>query len=357
MGVSPITEPPPPLPRAWETTRVGQRTLETADAASIRFAFCGDGPPSTRAIVPMTDRAAQLAASPAGPRLERALHRFASQADPQTGRENLRTITLAPDVDSVGAAYVRGQLEAHPDWLGASAADRRMLAANHRAYAKSLDGINGGFTDDGNIITMPTMSRMLLASVGAYRPAPDERSAYDAGIPTYLAHLLRHEVEHTVTPGDSGLEEGIAEALSTARPAAAAGRYDLPPAAHRYGRTDHVSAAAAADWGPHVEPNRNVQASESSNEHYVSRQNVVVDLLKLAGIDRSTRAGYSAARDVLQAPASRNVPGALADAIIAANGLDPAVREPLRVRIRDIDSSSASDPVAALRKDFGISSS
>ncbi|MCW2949134.1 MAG: hypothetical protein JWN41_147, partial [Thermoleophilia bacterium] len=77
-------------------------------------------------------------------------------------------------------------------------------------------------------------------------------------------------------------------------------------------------------------------------------------LLKLAGVNRHTRAGSAEARDMLQAQSVQREPGRLADAIIGAPHLDPKLREPLRLAIRSITDSKESDPIAVLTKRFGI---
>ena len=58
------------------------------------------------------------------------------------------------------------------------------------------------------------------------------------------------------------------------------------------------------------------------------------------------------ARHLLQDKTATYIPGRLADAIIDANQLDPAVRESLRLRIRDADADPRA--IEAIRRDFGI---
>lgn len=347
--------------------RVGQRTVGSADAASIRFRFDGSGPASTRAIVPDNERARLLAASTAGPRVERALHRMASQIDAHAGHDNLASITFAPDVDAAAAAQVFSGVPTalvHTSMMPTDMRESmRPVAHGYREGTRAMDGVNGAINDHGNIVVMPAEARLFLASVGAYKPAPNEfvpahRAAYRAAVP----QMLRHEMEHSATPaahygsspGLDGLEEGLAEALRTAQPAVAAAADDLPPVS-QWGRTSKQSALATAGWKPYVRPTAKVLSQgAASNGVYAARQNVVADLLATAGVDRSTDTGYAAARELLQGRDISRVAGALADAIIAAHGLTPTVREPLRTAIRDITLSPSPDPVADLRSRFGL---
>lgn len=351
---------PADLPRDWTTLRVGSRTLQSAEAATVRYRFERGDAPGAWSIIPDGARAQLLAASPAGPRLEHGLQRFLAQADSHAGHENLRGISLAPDVDALAASRVLDLTRRDPALLNVPSALRPTIARTFRGEAAAMDGVNGAFNEDGMIHTLPDTSRALLASVGAYDPSPSESSGVAPRTwVQFLPNLIRHEVEHSVTPARPGemdaLEEGIAEALRTSLPVAAAARHDLPAAARRYGRVDTASAQATAGWRPHppVDAERRA-AGTTSNQVYVDRRDVVGDLLRLAGIDRHTRAGYAAAREVLQVPAISRVPGALADAVIATHGLDPARREGLRVRIRDLASGQPDGSVEALARDLGI---
>ena len=345
---------------AWQTTRVGNRTMQSADAASIRYRFVGDGPLSQRDLVAETPRAQLLATSPAGPRLDRALRRFASQADAQSGLSTLQTVTLAPDVDAVSAASLRTYLADQPSLQNANAVSRRYISSKVRQGVEQLNGINGAFTQAGNVILMPDEARGLLASVGAYDPSAQETSGRSPAVMRdFLPHLLRHEIEHTVSQagvrGSSSLEEGLAEALSTSPLAKRAGNYDLPAAAHRYGRTDQVSAAATAGWEPYpMEDKPTASKGKSSNAEYDRRHGLTTQLIKLAGINMQTTAGYADARDLLQGQSVLFVPGRIADKLIDVHQLDPSIRERLRMRVRDVTSTKAADPIGDLRRDFGI---
>ena len=343
--------------------RIGSRTVRSADAASLRFAFLGDGPASTRVVAPLTARAQQLLQSPAGPAFTRALQRFASPADALEGRDNLRTVNLVPDVDALAAARLRPKLEqlAMQGPVTDSATIDRVHDAmrSWRADSKEQIGTHDAFNVNGDVFVSPDAGRALLASVGAYVPSATERSGPGIDWQKFLPHLLRHEVEHSVTPPKSivrpaiaGLEEGIAETLSTARPAATASRFDLPSRP-----LTPVADALAATAGWRAVPRKPAavsEAAQASNAVYAKRQDLVGQLLEVAGVDRHTRDGYATARQLLQGTPIERVPGHLADTIIARHDLDPKVREPLRLRIRDITESTAADPIAALRERFGI---
>jgi hypothetical protein len=346
--------------------RFGQRTLRSSDAASIRYRFVGTGPASTRDIVPDTPRAELLSVSSAGKAMERALRRFASQIDAGHGRDNLSSVTLTPDVDALAAAHFRAFFEPARSAQATVPSDQldgwRQGARSVRAISRAKEHTNGATNDGGDIVLAPETSRMLLAAVGAYAPSRGELAgtkvpALHAGI----SLMMRHEMEHSVTPssgdvleGLRGLEEGIAETLATARTTRAVAQHDLP-SVRLWGVITDASARATDGWD--AAPRGSLTEHDSkqqSNQVYVQRAALVRNLAQLAGADVDTRAGYAAARDLLQGHALARVPGVLADTIIARHELSRDIREPLRLAIRDITESASLDPIADLRTRFGI---
>lgn len=356
--------------------RVGRRTLGTVDDAVLRYRVEGGRDDAAKGVrlVPDTERAELLDASPAGPRLARALERAIDGARWALPRDrgDLRSITLAPDVDAIAGSAVLARLrDVSPDLSLETPLDRpeaaqvRNSVRGARGFYASRDGINGAFNAGGNIVFMPDYSRALLAAVGAYDPTPTEASGTKpAGFRDFMPLLTRHEIEHSVSPtneygrhaGLDGLEEGIGEVLTSALPVTAAARHDLPPTARRYGRVDRVSAQATAGWRPHATPKApgREEAGRESNERYVQREQAIADLLRLAGVNRHTRTGLEQARELLQRGPVSTVPDALAGAIGDKHGLDQQKRSELASAIRDITESSAKDPVGELARSFGI---
>jgi hypothetical protein len=87
---------------------------------------------------------------------------------------------------------------------------------------------------------------------------------------------------------------------------------------------------------------------------YDRSQDVLRDLAAMAGADTSTDSGLARAHHLMQSRTLYFVPGMLADAIIAHNGLDPDVRDRLRDFIkRAIDLPNGAKDIAA---EFGIDS-
>jgi hypothetical protein len=103
------------------------------------------------------------------------------------------------------------------------------------------------------------------------------------------------------------IEEGIAEALANAEPVAR----------QRPGGLEMRNAYQAP--------------------LYATREAIIDRLLRMAGIDRNTESGFLRARELLTRGTPYDVPGNLAQAIIAAHGLDPAAREPLEHAIWDAE--------------------
>lgn len=74
-------------------------------------------------------------------------------------------------------------------------------------------------------------------------------------------------------------------------------------------------------------------------------------MLHAAGISLDTVSGRARATELLQGRSMRFVPGALADAIVAHNGLDRSTRERLRRPI--VPAIETPDAVARIQRDLG----
>lgn len=350
-----------PVAPILESTRAGNRTVADAREVVIGLEVRGSGPASARDFVPTNERTRALLATRAGAGLERALRRFASQADAHTGQHALTSFTLAPDIDAIAALSVARDIGNLPAELPQEQAkDLRLklqrMAARELADLGPLDGVNGGFTtlDGRHVYIMPEHSRALLAAVGAYDPEPRElarRTATEWN--RFMPGLLRHEVEHTITPSPGGpdyLEEGTAEVLSNARPVAAAARHDLPPVS-RFGRVSGPARDATAGW-QHIAPFP--KGESPSNARYDARRQTVLGLLELAGISPDSRAGYDKARVLLQGAPLDDVPHRVASAISERHRLDPARLDALTRAVTVLESVRPEDRIDSLRREFGL---
>lgn len=333
---------------------VGQRTVGTADDVSLIYRYV-PSPTGGFGVVPDSERATQLAGSPAGGRLERALTRFAAQEDNRPGRSDLASVTIVPDADALAGFELLRTIERSGagDFIPAADADRMRselarLAAAIRADIKA--GAHGAFNGAGHIYVMPEHSHALLASVGAYAVAPRElirRTPQQWR--EFMSSLMRHETEHSITPGTGNpesWEEGIAEVLSDARPVLRAAQHDLPPPASGWGVQDPASPAVTADWKP-------VQSAPSKarsewNAVYERRERALVGLLELAGVDRDTDAGYIEARSLLQGGPVEQVPTAVAAKLVERHGADTEIVSRLSAAIEDLERPRLLEEVAGL---------
>lgn len=180
----------------------------------------------------------------------------------------------------------------------------------------------------------PAYSRNMLTSIGAYTPGPDERQARSGRGAALIGPLLRHELEHRVTGGAlnnmddvksympvAWIEEGTATLFHmTDQPdyRSAYKAWGVTPQQH----AGHVGAPDSFDtgWKPWDYARTGIpDYSEMGQRNYVDSIGVLKRLLTLAGVDRRTNAGDERAQQLLQDVEVRQVPRALATAILKAH--------------------------------------
>lgn len=363
------------LPESLLDARVGRQTLAGALNDQVRFRVERRGAPSEWAIVPDTKLAADLVASRAGEGLLRQL-RVAIESTGSLGdRSNLRGFILPKDIESLIAARAVTSLQSPSD--DDARALRRHAANGDTAAAAALlqswrpDRLAkaaraGAWNSDGWITFAPNIARAMLVAAGAYDPHRSrERELLQARVRTgYLAGNQSHEVQHSITrrpPNATArwMEEGIANVFArtpvfrTER----ACRAGLTP--ERYASQLSHEPWFDTGWAPYRPPvmpaDERADHDKQAQRNYRDSQVVLRDLVRMAGADFRSNAGQQRAFELLQGQSIRYVPGRLADAIIERHGLDPAVRERLRLRIADaVDIRGGAATIAA---EFGIARS
>ncbi len=193
------------FPPALLDVPLGSGTVGTEYDRTLSLGFEGDGPVSTRQIVPLTNTAARALASPAGPAIE-GLARAAAA----TGAEQLQSITFVPDEHALEALHVLRSHEQLPT-LSIYAQRDGMAVAARRFVERTTTGLLEDEASTlasnwfGAVTIMPDVSRDLLASVGAYRLQPGD-VAFDTNARSREERMrdgwdtLLHESHHSRTP-------------------------------------------------------------------------------------------------------------------------------------------------------------
>jgi hypothetical protein len=364
------------LPDSLLEAKVGRSTLAGSLNDQVRFRVLRHGDVKDWSIVPDSPTAAALVQSKAGTGLLRQLETAMRSTAPLEQVSDLKGFILAEDTESVLAGRVLSWLDDPSDPDGK--AMKRLGELNRtkvagRVMRKWGDGLDqqlataGAWNAEGWITFMPDTARAMLVNAGAYDPHRQrEKTLLQAkSWANYLAGNAPHEVQHSVSgpsptayTGDARwMEEGTANVFSRtptylARNAKAS---NLNPA--------HYAAMLAHEpsfdtgWTPWKRPELD-KDKQSDHDKEVSRnygrsQEVLRDLVRLAGGDFRSNAGKARAFELLQRRSMRFTPGVLAKAIIEQHDLDPKVYERLRGRIKvavDIEGG-----VNALAKEFGIS--
>jgi hypothetical protein len=364
------------LPPELLDFRVGSGTLAGALNEQVRVRIEGTGPPSTRKLIPDNDLTKRLWETPAGTRLETQLRGSMSLLDGVKGTK-LRGFTLNADGRGMAAAAALAHLEDEPHVRG-------LVTDNLKTRPQLARETLGAWADEekvglpdvaawnnaGWIALSPSLSRVMLTDAGAYRPKPSESAmrTYDNdgdGIP-WLRSVLPHELQHSVTQvtdkfydAHGWIEEGLADTLSEpqAFQREAEKRMDLSPQKHA-GRLAHAPTFDVG-WKAWKKPTfaSSAQAETESAEvdrNYVQSQELLTGFLGMAGAQLHTKAGRQRTAHLLQDKSAQFVPGALADAIIEHNHLDPSRRSELRNAI--LTSIDTPDALRSVREGFGIDS-
>jgi hypothetical protein len=361
-----------------QVARIGKGSVASEVDRSIRVLLEGDGPASTRAIVPDSKGAADLMASEHGPKFEQAIRAFVSVADAHQGKENLKSITVVPDehsskgvsvlnrIDSLARAgldvdamldpteYRVGKIrKEYPQYSraqirqelrrGAAAEGVKMLT---QGEAQTI-AFAGAWNGDGHIVMTPDVSREMLATLGLYRIQPGDSATKLPPVARddrarWTWHAAIHESHHSITPmqgrgeeWESVMEESVPEVLtpSTIDPTMRKAGADAKLAARPARDTRHEAVDWPA-WNRDHLPRPAKQDMDTAEGRYTDGPELVRQLLRLAGIDRRTTEGKASALEILQGDVAKMVPTRIAGAIAAKHGLDAAKTDQLVDLIR-----------------------
>lgn len=334
------------VPDTALNTRIGKGTVASEFDRTISVRIEGDGPPSTRTIVPQTRTAEKVLSSKAGPAFERMVRRTMAVGDAATGQENLRSLTLAPDEHAVKAyeflelvtraARKFGQQPRFSD-EGTPEAEKRAAQSLARDVAKSSAQDNANtlaWNGDGAILVMPDVSRRLLASIGAYKLRDGDRilqapKATREEVMRDDWDTLLHEAHHSVTPTKTrdqiiGMwEEAIPSILGkqdrsiAARQAGA----DINAIVERPRRGSDAANLGWSGWNRSKLPQPNQAQRERSRTTYRNGPEIVRNVLKMVGIDRRTTEGRNASYALLQGVPAEHVPHSIARALVSHHNL------------------------------------
>lgn len=363
------------LPDALLDARIGRGTLAGSLNDQVRFRVERKGAPADWALVPDSPAAVAVIQSRAGANLLRQLRVSMAGTGSLSRVSNLQGFILAKDTESVLAGMVLSTLDMRGDEDGAKL--RRLGELGRTKVAgRVIRGwaadVNAGLTTagawnaDGWVTFMPDTARAMLTAAGAYRPdrVTESRLRRAGTWSNYLAGNGPHEVQHSVSKptrtayvGDARwIEEGTANVFSRTPVIFQANvrASGLNPKSY----AGHLAHAPAVDlgWGtwtrPVQAPGDADKSRQEQERNYGRSQQVLHDLVRLAGADFRSRSGRALAFELLQAKSMRYTPGVLADAIIALHHLEPSVRERLRTRIKTaVDLPNGAADIA---REFGI---
>lgn len=334
-----------PILERWSSTPwvaatpVDDRTIGGILREDVQIAFEGDGPMSTRELVPLSAGATALLNGPHRDGARRALRGMLATLDGHEGAANLRGISMSSDQASFATNLLMSNVESgfYPDSVTAN--DPARLEQSMVSLIPSVRAAkaqNTGWMDLG-----PRVSDQLRRVMqGPGRATSDEA--------TEVALTLLHELQHSISPHDPNtiedrhvwLEEGIAETLAwwPGRAAALRERMGVP-----------LRAGESID--PWSVPPDSVASTE-----YRKRHQAVQAMLGVAGIVPRREDGsidetaHARAQQLLQGDAVDRVPRNIARAIVREHGIDrqlePTVRE--LVEVVDGDPDAVDDLVAAL---------
>lgn len=322
-------------------TPVDDRSVGGILQEEVQVEFRGDGPMSTRELVPLTRGAHELLYGPDRAGARTALRGMLATLDGQEGAANLRGMSLSSDQASFATNLLMSNTEAGflPDSV--AAAD---VAGFERSMVSLIPSVqvakaqNTGWMDLG-----PRVSDKLRDVI---QRGPDAGSASASEV----ALTFLHELQHSVSPHDPKtiqerhvwLEEGIAETLAWWPGQAAALRARMG-----------VPARSGEAIDPWTAPRDSVASTEYRNNH-----RTVQGLVGLAGIEpvredgTIDEAAFARARQLLQGDVVDRVPRALARAITAHHRLDDANVDTIAELI--VDTSGDPSAVDALASAIGL---
>ncbi len=320
---------------------VDDRTVGGILNDEVQIAFRGDGPMSTRELVPLTTGAHELLYGSNRESAHRVIRGMLGALDAAKGAVNLRGMSLSTDEASFATNLLLSNTEAgfFPDSVGANdPAGFEASMVSLIPSVKAAKAQNTSWMDFG-----PRVSGLLRDVI--------EHGA-DAGgdAATEVALTALHELQHSITPPNPNtidaqhvwLEEGAAETLAwwPGRAAAMRERMGVP-----------LHAGEAIDpWS--------VPPGTTASIEYAARHRAVQSLLALAGINPTRDDGspddaaFDRAQQLLQGDPIERVPRALARAITREHHLDDGQVDTIAGLIEGVDGSP--DAVDSLAKTLGI---
>jgi hypothetical protein len=311
----PDSGPPPPT--------VGETLPQ-----QIQIAVQGDGPISTRRLVPLTAPARELLHGTHRESADRVLRGMLAPLDAQLGASNFRGFSLATGDAGFATNMLMSNIESGYEPDSVAAGDRVGL---HDSLGTMLSVTRGGKAQNTGWADFgPRVSAKVRALVEQGAGAGRDTAAE-------VALTALHELGHSHTPPGPNvpnrvvwLEEGIAETLSW-----------WPGAAAKSMERMGVPAR------PGYEPDPYTAAADSvASREYRDRHRSVLKLLDLAGVQQyddngaPNTAGLATATQLLQGDRVDRVPRNIARAIVRHNRLDPA-KVPL---IADLVAETAGKP-------------
>lgn len=390
-------------------TKVGDSTFGQVADRALQFAFEGNGPIADHTIVPQTAAAARALEGKQGPALEQALRGIAATVSGHESNTSFKGISLARgyrdfQVNSAISYLEPGKfMPMLSDAFSTKPTKQSKLAVKdalkngdqvaHMAVAQAPGWVNLG----------PFASRQVM------RLAGEANSTKDAKLGTWLASIGAHEPLHTVTPPGlkdlvkkeylqwptptelekksqenpfaamkpiNWLEEGTADTLALwpGRIQQVGARMGVPTLStlpepempdeklmsmivgftQRKGRLLPEERTFLDTWAKekfNATPKSDLDRVQllgmtmTGGKNYPVHIDAMQRLLKLANIDPEKPQDYAAAESLLQGAPITRIPGRIADAIIKNNNLDPAIREQVRVKIRDTGTDIMTNPM------------
>lgn len=298
-----------------KSTPVDDRSVGDIAREEVQIAFKGDGPMSSRRLVPLTPAATKLLNGSHRTEARRVLEGMLSTLDGREGVARLRGMSMASDQAAFATNLLMSNTEAgfYPDSV--SAGDKEGFERSMLSLVPSVQvakAQNTGWLDFG-----PRISGKLRSVIEQGKDV----SRDDA---TEVALTMLHELQHSITPHNPAtveekyvwLEEGIAETLAwwPGRAADLRERMGVP-----------------LQEGEVIDP-FSVPSDSVASREYRDRHRSIQGLLELAGVgpyqeDGSiNKTAYAKAERLLQAGPLENVAAELARAIVHKHRLDEQLR-------------------------------
>lgn len=282
----------------------------------VRIDIDGTGPLTRRDITLETKPAVELFSGPGEQRMRHAIHGMLTVLDERGGY--IRGISITTSRASFEAASIAPIIESNVLEGDISAADQRSITKQLADIADESGGHALAWYYPAT--TWITVGPQIGSVLRRHATRPGKVTPAKA---MFVAYVLRHEFEHSVTPASDEayerlqwLEEGSADALA-AWPGASA-------------RTARLMGLPYPKRYEHV-------LYRTSDGGYPEWANVVRLLLRAAGVETGTPHELDAATILLQDPKLQDVPGALARAIADEQGLPRARMVTLRRDIARLD--------------------